>query len=97
MADLRVNIHDLQLQNPVMTASGTFGNGVENDDFIDVNKLGGILLKGSTLKNRAGNDYPRMAETPSGMLNAVGLQNKGADYFVKNYIQKFQNIQPMLL
>ncbi len=84
MADLKVNIHDLKLQNPVMTASGTFGNGVEYDDFIDVNELGGILLKGSTLKNRLGNDYPRMAETPAGMLNAVGLQNKGADYFVKN-------------
>lgn len=88
MADLRVNIHDLKLQNPVMTASGTFGNGVEYDDFIDVDKLGGILLKGSTLKNRLGNDYPRMAETPSGMLNAVGLQNKGADYFVKNIYPK---------
>lgn len=67
-----------------MTASGTFGNGVEFDDFIDVNELGGILLKGTTLNHREGNDYPRMAETPSGMLNAVGLQNKGSDYFCKH-------------
>jgi dihydroorotate dehydrogenase (NAD+) catalytic subunit len=85
MADLKVKIHDLVLKNPVMTASGTFGNGMEFDDFIDVNALGGILLKGTTLKHREGNDYPRMAETPSGMLNAVGLQNKGVDYFC-NYI-----------
>lgn len=85
MADLKVKIHDLELKNPVMSASGTFGNGVEFDDFIDVNQLGGILLKGTTLKHREGNDYPRMAETPAGMLNAVGLQNKGADYFC-NYI-----------
>lgn len=84
MADLSVNIHDLKLKNPVMSASGTFGNGVEFDDFIDVNELGGILLKGTTLRHREGNDYPRMAETPSGMLNAVGLQNKGVDYFVKH-------------
>jgi len=84
MADLEVKIHNLTLKNPVMTASGTFGNGVEFDDFIDVNRLGGILLKGTTLRHREGNDYPRMAETPSGMLNAVGLQNKGADYFCKN-------------
>lgn len=84
MANLSVKIHNLTLKNPVMTASGTFGNGVEFDDFIDVNELGGILLKGTTLNHREGNDYPRMAETPSGMLNAVGLQNKGADYFCKH-------------
>jgi dihydroorotate dehydrogenase (NAD+) catalytic subunit len=84
MADLKVKIHNLYLKNPVMTASGTFGNGIEFDDFIDVNRLGGILLKGTTLRHREGNDYPRMAETPSGMLNAVGLQNKGADYFCKH-------------
>lgn len=83
MANLSIKIHNLTLKNPVMTASGTFGNGVEFDDFIDVNELGGILLKGTTLNHREGNDYPRMAETPSGMLNAVGLQNKGADYFCK--------------
>ena len=81
MADLSINIHDLKLKNPVMTASGTFGNGTEFDDFINVSDLGGILLKGTTLNHREGNDYPRMAETPSGMLHAVGLQNKGADYF----------------
>lgn len=84
MANLSVKIHNLTLKNPVMTASGTFGNGVEFDDFIDVNELGGILLKGTTLNHREGNDYPRMAETPSGMLNAVGLQNKGSDYFCKH-------------
>lgn len=84
MANLNVKIHNLTLKNPVMTASGTFGNGVEFDDFIDVNELGGILLKGTTLNHREGNDYPRMAETPSGMLNAVGLQNKGSDYFCKH-------------
>ncbi len=81
MADLNVKIHNLELKNPVMTASGTFGNGVEFEDFFDVNQLGGILLKGTTLHSRQGNDYPRMAETASGMLNAVGLQNKGAAYF----------------
>jgi dihydroorotate dehydrogenase (NAD+) catalytic subunit len=81
MVDLKVKIHDLIFKNPVITASGTFGNGVEFDDFIDINALGGIVLKGTTLNHREGNDYPRMAETPSGMLNAVGLQNKGVDYF----------------
>lgn len=84
MANLEVKIHNLTLKNPVMTASGTFGNGVEFDDFIDVNSLGGIVLKGTTLKHREGNNYPRMAETASGMLNAVGLQNKGVDYFCKH-------------
>lgn len=84
MGDLKVKLHDLELKNPVLTASGTFGNGVEFDDFIDVNKLGGILLKGTTLNHREGNDYPRMAETPSGMLNAVGLQNKGVNYFCEH-------------
>jgi dihydroorotate dehydrogenase (NAD+) catalytic subunit len=81
MVDLKVKIHDLIFKNPVLTASGTFGNGVEFDDFIDINALGGIILKGTTLNPREGNDYPRMAETPSGMLNAVGLQNKGVEYF----------------
>jgi len=74
----------MTLKNPVMTASGTFGNGIEFDDFIDVSSLGAIILKGTTLEPREGNPYPRMAETPSGMLNAVGLQNKGIDYFEKN-------------
>jgi len=82
MADLKVTIHQLKLKNPVLSASGTFGNGYEFDDFIEVNQLGGILLKGTTLHPREGNCYPRMAETASGMLNAVGLQNKGIDYFI---------------
>ncbi len=72
------------MKNPVMTASGTFGYGPELEDFIDISKLGGIIVKGTTLEHREGNAYPRMAETPSGMLNAVGLQNKGIDYFEKH-------------
>lgn len=88
MADLSIKIHELELKNPVMTASGTFGNGTEFDDFIDVNMLGGILLKGTTLHHREGNDYPRMAETPAGMLNAVGLQNKGVQYFCDHIYPK---------
>ena len=91
MVDLKVKIHDLILKNPVMTASGTFGNGVEFDNFIDINALGGIFLKGTTLNPREGNDYPRMAETPSGMLNAVGLQNKGVEYFINNIYPKVKN------
>ena len=82
MAELNVNIGNLQLKNPVMTASGTFGYGVEYSDFMDISRLGGIFVKGTTIQPREGNLYPRMAETPSGMLNAVGLQNKGAQYFV---------------
>lgn len=81
MADLSVNIGELKLKNPVMTASGTFGYGEEFSDFIDVARIGGIIVKGTTLHKREGNPYPRMAETPSGMLNAVGLQNKGVEYF----------------
>ena len=81
MAELKVNIGDLQLKNPVMTASGTFGYGLEYTDFMDINRLGGIFVKGTTMEHREGNAYPRMAETPAGMLNAVGLQNKGAQYF----------------
>ena len=84
MANLKVNIGNLQLQNPVMTASGTFGYGTEFSDFIDLNRLGGIIVKGTTRHAREGNPYPRMAETPSGMLNAVGLQNKGVEYFIKH-------------
>lgn len=83
MADLTVKLHNLTLKNPVMTASGTFGYGKEFEDFIDVNELGGIIVKATTSKHREGNMYPRMAETPMGMLNAVGLQNKGVDYFVR--------------
>ena len=84
MVNLNVKIGALELKNPVMTASGTFGYGHEFSDFIDVDKLGAYIVKGTTLEPREGNDYPRMAETPSGMLNAVGLQNKGVEYFIKN-------------
>lgn len=82
MARLSVNIGSLQLKNPVLTASGTFGYGEEFSDFMDLSRLGGFIVKGTTLLAREGNDYPRMVETPSGMLNAVGLQNKGVKYFV---------------
>lgn len=88
MVDLGVSIGTLKLKNPVMTASGTFGNGSEFEDFLDVSQLGAIILKGTTLEPREGNPYPRMAETPSGMLNAVGLQNKGIDYFEKHIYPK---------
>ena len=81
MVNLGFSIGDLHFKNPVLTASGTFGYGSEFDDFLDVSKLGGIVLKGTTIELREGNPYPRMAETPSGMLNAVGLQNKGIEYF----------------
>ncbi|MCF6170511.1 MAG: dihydroorotate dehydrogenase [Bacteroidales bacterium] len=84
MVDLKVQMGPLQLKNPVCTASGTFGFGSEFEDFFDLNRLGGIFVKGLTLKHREGNDYPRMAETASGMLNAVGLQNKGVDYFINS-------------
>lgn len=84
MANTKVSIgKGLTLKNPIMTASGTFGYGVEFEDFVDLNSLGGILVKGTTLHHREGNLYPRMAETPAGMLNAVGLQNKGVDYFCR--------------
>ena len=84
MAELQVNIGRLSLKNPVMTASGTFGYGLEFQDFVPLDELGGIIVKGTTLKPREGNDYPRMAETSSGMLNCVGLQNKGVDYFCEH-------------
>ena len=87
MANLSVNIGSLALRNPVLTASGTFGYGEEFTPFIDLNRLGGYIVKGTTLEHREGNPYPRMVETPSGMLNAVGLQNKGVDYFIKNIYQ----------
>lgn len=83
MADLKVNIKELVFKNPVLTASGTFGYGKEYEDFFNIDHLGGIIVKGTTLEPRQGNPYPRMAETPSGMLNAVGLQNKGVDYFIE--------------
>lgn len=84
MDKLKINIGNLHLKNPVMTASGTFGYGKEYSDFMDLGRIGGVFVKGTTIRERQGNDYPRMAETPSGMLNAVGLQNKGVDYFVSN-------------
>ena len=84
MVDLSVEIGRLKLKNPVLTASGTFGYGEEFSDFIDLNRLGGFIVKGTTLNHREGNPYPRMVETPSGMLNAVGLQNKGVDYFIEH-------------
>lgn len=88
-----VKIGNLELKNPVLTASGTFGYGLEFADFIDLNRLGGFIVKGTTLHHREGNPYPRMAETPSGMLNAVGLQNKGVDYFIENIYPKLQDLQ----
>ena len=97
MANLNVNINALQLKNPVMTASGTFGYGLEFADFIDLRQIGGIIVKGTTLNHREGNPYPRMAETPSGMLNAVGLQNKGVDYFVENIYPKIKDIQTNII
>ncbi len=91
MADLKIKIQKLELKNPVMTASGTFGYGEEYTDFFDISKLGGIIVKGITMMPREGNPYPRMAETASGMLNAVGLQNKGVDYFIKNIYPEIKN------
>jgi dihydroorotate dehydrogenase (NAD+) catalytic subunit len=88
MADLTTSIHNIKLKNPVLTASGTFGYGIEFDDFFDVNLLGGFIVKGTTIHPRQGNSYPRMAETPSGMLNAVGLQNGGAHYFASDIYPK---------
>lgn len=92
MVDLSVRLGKLQLKNPVMTASGTFGYGTEYSDFIDISRIGGIIVKGTTLRERQGNPYPRMAETPSGMLNAVGLQNKGVDYFIQHIYPEIQNV-----
>ena len=92
MAKLNVQIGDLRLKNPVMTASGTFGYGLEFQDFVPLDGLGGIIVKGTTLKPREGNDYPRMAETPMGMLNCVGLQNKGVDYFCEHIYPQLKGI-----
>lgn len=94
MGNLKVNIGGgLVLDNPVMTASGTFGYGEEFADIIELNRLGAIIVKGTTLNHREGNPYPRMAETPSGMLNAVGLQNKGVDYFINNIYPRIKDYQ----
>ncbi len=92
MADLSVKIGELQMKNPVMTASGTFGYGEEYADFVDLTQIGGIIVKGTTLHPREGNPYPRMAETPQGMLNAVGLQNKGVHYFVEHIYPRIKDI-----
>ncbi len=91
MAELKIKIGNLEFKNPVLTASGTFGYGIEFEDFIDIGKLGGIIVKGTTFEKREGNPYPRMAETPAGMLNAVGLQNKGIDYFVNKIYPEIRN------
>ena len=91
MVNISTKIGGLTLKNPVLTASGTFGYGTEYKDLVDLNSLGGIIVKGTTLNPREGNDYPRMAETPSGMLNAVGLQNKGVDYFINNIYPTISN------
>ena len=97
MADLSVNIGKLNMANPVMTASGTFGYGLEFEDFVDLERIGGIIVKGTTLHHREGNPYPRMAETPMGMLNAVGLQNKGVHYFVENIYPKIKDIKTNMI
>lgn len=97
MVDLSVKLGDLSLQNPVLTASGTFGYGEEYADFVDLNRLGGFIVKGTTLEPREGNDYPRMAETPSGMLNAVGLQNKGVDYFINHIYPRIKHYDSEIL
>ena len=97
MADLSININGLSLKNPVLTASGTFGYGTEFQDFIDLERLGGFIVKGTTLKHREGNPYPRMAETPAGMLNAVGLQNKGVDYFIEHIYPTIKDITSNIL
>ncbi len=97
MANLNVNIGDLKLKNPVMTASGTFGYGEEFADFIDLSRIGAIIVKGTTLHKREGNPYPRMAETPSGMLNAVGLQNKGVHYFVDTIYPRIKDIHTNMI
>lgn len=97
MVDLSVKIGNLELKNPVMTASGTFGYGLEFADFIDLSRLGGIIVKGTTLNHREGNLYPRMAETPSGMLNAVGLQNKGVEYFAEHIYPQIKDIDTNMI
>ena len=97
MADLRVNIAGLELVNPVLTASGTFGYGIEYQDFVDLSQLGGIIVKGTTLQPREGNPYPRMAETAQGMLNCVGLQNKGVDYFCKHIYPQIKDIRTNMI
>ncbi len=97
MADLRVNIAGLQMKNPVMTASGTFGYGLEYADLVNLEEIGGIIVKGTTLHPRQGNPYPRMAETAMGMLNCVGLQNKGVDYFCEHIYPLIKDIDTRMI
>jgi dihydroorotate dehydrogenase (NAD+) catalytic subunit len=97
MVNLKVKIHELELKNPVTTASGTYGYGEEYVDFMDVNRLAAIFVKGITLENREGNPYPRMAETASGMLNSVGLQNKGVDYFINTIYPRIKNFDTHII
>jgi len=97
MVDQSINLNGLKLRNPVMTASGTFGFGEEFTDFMDLVRIGGIVVKGTTIRPREGNPYPRMAETPMGMLNAVGLQNKGVHYFAENIYPRIMNFDTNIL
>jgi dihydroorotate dehydrogenase (NAD+) catalytic subunit len=97
MANLNTSIGALQMKNPVMTASGTFGYGIEFEDVVDLTAIGGIIVKGTTFQPRQGNDYPRMAETPSGMLNCVGLQNKGVQYFCETIYPKIRKIDTEMI
>jgi dihydroorotate dehydrogenase (NAD+) catalytic subunit len=97
MADLSINTGKLYFKNPVLTASGTFGYGIEYADFIDLSQIGGIFVKGTTIYHREGNDYPRMVETSSGMLNAVGLQNKGVDYFISDIYPKIKDVDTNMM
>lgn len=97
MVNLNVAIGSLKLKNPVLTASGTFGYGTEFADFIDLNRLGGFIVKGTTINPREGNDYPRMIETPSGMINAVGLQNKGVDHFISDIYPTIENLDTNII
>lgn len=97
MVNLKSDIGGLTLLNPVMTASGTFGYGTEYDGLADLSRIGAIIVKGTTLNAREGNPYPRMAETPCGMLNAVGLQNKGVDYFVENIYPEICNLPTRII
>ena len=97
MANLNIKIGNLKFKNPVLTASGTFGYGEEFTDFIDINRLGGYIIKGTTINHREGNPYPRMVETPSGMLNAVGLQNKGVDYFIEHIYPRISQYDTNLI
>lgn len=97
MVNTRVNIDKLSLRNPVLTASGTFGYGSEFCDFVDLSRIGGIIVKGTTIRAREGNPYPRMAETPSGMLNAVGLQNKGVDYFIDHIYPQIKDYETNII